>query len=98
MKKAKFGLGLLVGAVAGVVAGFLTAPKSGKETRDDLRRKKDEVVDKAGAKAEEVKGMARDAAEEAKSRADDLKSRATRAAESAKSAFNDDEDAKKPKK
>ena len=42
-KGKKFGLGILLGAVAGVVAGLLTAPKSGKETREDLKNKALEV-------------------------------------------------------
>ena len=39
MTKGKFVLGALIGAAAGVVAGMLTAPKSGKETRADLKSK-----------------------------------------------------------
>ena len=35
----KFGLGLAVGALVGAVAGILTAPKSGEETRKDLKLK-----------------------------------------------------------
>lgn len=33
----KLAIGALVGAAAGLVAGFLTAPKSGKETRQDIK-------------------------------------------------------------
>ena len=44
-------LAFLGGAVAGVVAGILLAPKSGKETRRDLRgyarRAEEEVLEKA---------------------------------------------------
>ena len=44
-------LAFLGGAVAGVVAGILLAPKSGEETRRDLkryaRRAEEEVLDKA---------------------------------------------------
>lgn len=50
--------GLLIGALAGVVAGLLTAPKSGRETRAELASKaKDascrlqEEVDKAREKS-----------------------------------------------
>ena len=32
------GIGLLIGALAGVVAALLLAPKTGKETRQDLKR------------------------------------------------------------
>ena len=43
MTKGKFALGAIIGAAAGVVAGMLTAPKSGKETRADLKLKADEM-------------------------------------------------------
>lgn len=39
MSKGKVALGAIIGAAAGVVAGILTAPKSGKETRADLKKK-----------------------------------------------------------
>lgn len=34
----KFALGTVIAAAAGYVAGILTAPKSGKETRDDIKQ------------------------------------------------------------
>lgn len=34
----RFALGAIVAAAAGYVAGILTAPKSGKETRSDIRQ------------------------------------------------------------
>ncbi len=37
-KKQKVALGALVGAAAGFVAGILLAPKSGKATREDLKK------------------------------------------------------------
>ena len=33
----RFALGTLIAAVAGYLAGILTAPKSGKETREDIK-------------------------------------------------------------
>ena len=42
-KNKKFGIGIIIGAIAGVLAGFLTAPKSGKETREDLKKKANRV-------------------------------------------------------
>jgi gas vesicle protein len=39
--------GLFIGGLIGVVLGILYAPKSGKETRDDIARKADELLDKA---------------------------------------------------
>ena len=50
----KFGLGLAVGALFGAVAGILTAPKSGEETRKDLKLKAKKVADVAAEKADEV--------------------------------------------
>jgi gas vesicle protein len=68
-KGRKLGLGILIGAVAGMVAGLLTAPKSGKETRQDIKNK-----------AKEVKGSAerrlKDAHKELTKMSDDLKVRA----------------------
>lgn len=45
------GVGLAVGALAGAIAGILLAPKSGKETREDIKRYLIEMKDKI---AEEI--------------------------------------------
>lgn len=42
-------LAVVLAAAGGFVAGILLAPKSGKETRQDIADKKDEYVDKAKA-------------------------------------------------
>ncbi len=47
----KLALGAVVGAVAGVVAGVLMAPKSGKETRGDIKKTADNLKKKAISKA-----------------------------------------------
>ena len=39
--------GLFIGGLIGVVLGILYAPKSGKETREDIARKADELLGKA---------------------------------------------------
>lgn len=56
--------GLLVGGLIGIALGILFAPKSGKETREDLTRKADELIVKAKEeyeKALEKSKMAYDA-------------------------------------
>src|SRR5689334_16286927 len=47
-KTKRFAIGALIIGAAGYVAGILTAPKSGKETRADIAR----VTDKGMAEAE----------------------------------------------
>ena len=47
-KSSKFGLGVIFGAIAGAVAALLSAPKSGKETREELKK----AADNFGADAE----------------------------------------------
>lgn len=44
----KLAVGAVVGAVAGVVAGVLMAPKSGKETRGDIKKRAEQLKKKAG--------------------------------------------------
>lgn len=51
MNKGKFVLGTVIGAAAGVVAGLLTAPKSGEETRADLKAKAAELKEEAERRA-----------------------------------------------
>lgn len=55
MKKQRFILGTIIGAAAGVVAGVLTAPKSGKETRADIKNKAMELKDEAADHADKAK-------------------------------------------
>jgi gas vesicle protein len=87
-KKGKFALGALFGAAAGVITGFLTAPKSGKETRADIKRKAGEVKDGATAKVGEVKSKAGAATANVRSEADKLKKRTANAVSGAREGFN----------
>lgn len=95
MSKGKFALGALFGAAAGFVAGILTAPKSGKETRADLKVKADEAKKKADkmvadakVKGEHMYGNVRSKADtavkDAKETMSDYADRVKRAAVSAK--------------
>lgn len=60
MKKGQFIIGALIAAAAGAVAGILTAPKSGKETRADLKSKANELKDEATDKAKQEVKIAKD--------------------------------------
>ncbi|MCL2280399.1 YtxH domain-containing protein [Candidatus Saccharibacteria bacterium] len=55
----KFFLGALIGGAVGAVAGLLTAPKSGKETRADIKKKADDTKKAAGKKIEQGKKAAK---------------------------------------
>jgi gas vesicle protein len=98
MSKGKFAIGALFGAAVGVVAGVLTAPKSGKETRDELKVKAEKAKAEVGKKAEYAASKANDISKEAKSKgqeivenvkteAVDLKQRSERAYDGAKKGF-----------
>lgn len=56
MKKGmNIALGAIAGAAIGVVAGVLTAPKSGRETREDIKQKTNDVADQLQGSAEDVR-------------------------------------------
>lgn len=97
--KGKFTLGAIVGIAAGVVTGILTAPKSGKETRGDIKQKAgklkkgaDEKASKAkreaAQKADQAKEAVTGAADDALDKAEDLKARTKQAIKGAKAGFN----------
>lgn len=64
MKKALFAI---AAAAAGFAAGILTAPKSGKETRADLKKKAGQVKQQAEKQAKRAKAAAKDSVESLKS-------------------------------
>ena len=80
MGKGKFALGAIIGGAVGAAVGFLTAPKSGEETRADLKAKaegvKKEALDRAENFTEEVNKRAHEAHERAEDAAGDLKEKA----------------------
>jgi len=99
MSKGKVAAGAFFGAIAGFVTGILLAPKSGRETREDLKevalKSKDTVVDEAGkAKdaavkvANDVKNRAEEVAGDVSDKAVELKGRTEQAIEGAKKGFS----------
>ena len=59
-------VGAALGVTVGAVAGVLLAPKSGKETREELAVATKDAVEKAKVKIEEVKEKTLEKVEEAK--------------------------------
>lgn len=71
-------LTILGAAAAGFAAGILTAPKSGRETRADIKQKAADIKDIAGEKAERAKAAAKDGFEAVKSGAQRMSDAASR--------------------
>jgi hypothetical protein len=57
-----FFIGMLIGAAAGIVAAMLTAPKAGREMRNELAVTARETAKDAAVRAHEVAGRAREVA------------------------------------
>lgn len=87
MSKGKFALGALFGAITGFVAGIITAPKSGAETRADIKAKADVIKSDITKKAGVVADEADEIVEVVKEKAIDLKDRTEDAFEGAKKGF-----------
>jgi len=64
----KVAVGALIAGVSGYLAGLLTAPQSGKETRDDLRDKADDIKDDASLELNIVADRLNDTVKEAQSK------------------------------
>jgi gas vesicle protein len=78
------GMNVLLAAAAGFAAGVLLAPKSGAETREDLKHKADEAKRMAGEKAEHVKGAVKDGVDSVRNHAKNAGDEMSGMAESAK--------------
>jgi gas vesicle protein len=66
---------LLIGLSAGFVLGILFAPKSGKETRKEIKDKSEELVKKSKDSLDEIAGKTKDYVDKSKSKLAELKSR-----------------------
>jgi len=95
MSKGKFALGAIVGAAAGLVAGVLTAPKAGKETRADIKAKAGELKADADNKLKDAKKSGEKTMNEGRHMAEDYADRTKRALNSAKREFVIDDTKKK---
>lgn len=78
------GANVVAVAAAGFIAGMLLAPKSGKETREDLKNKAREAKRAAGEKSEHMKHTMKDGMHIFHRGADEAKSELSGFAESAK--------------
>jgi gas vesicle protein len=87
MKKVSFLKGTIIGAVAGALAGVLLAPKSGKETQDDIKRKVkgtyediqrrlEQMSSEVAGRVDNLKEAAKDLKGEAREESQELISRA----------------------
>ena len=87
MRKFAAGMGILIGGIAlGVVTGIMIAPKSGKETREDVKKVAANaahgIKDAVHKGAETVKASFVDEANDVKDAAKDAQSRAENASDS----------------
>lgn len=53
-----FGLGLIAGVVGGIIAGVLYAPKSGEQSRSEVKEALSNVVEKSSPEVQEAKKQA----------------------------------------
>ncbi len=77
-KLQKFALGTTIAAAAGYVAGILTAPKSGRETRDDIKTATTKSLKEAERQLKQLHTDLDGLLGDAKERADDLSGRTRR--------------------
>jgi len=51
----EFGIGILAGVIGGVILGVLFAPKSGEETRKELKDTAEDLIQKSAPKIKQAK-------------------------------------------
>jgi gas vesicle protein len=72
----RIAIGATIAAAAGYVAGLLTAPKSGKETRDDIKNKAQQTYSEAEKQLKKLHTQLADVMGQAKDKADELTGKA----------------------
>lgn len=72
----KFAIGTIVAALAGYIAGILTAPKSGKETRQDIKSTAQKTVNEAERQLKKLHTQMNTLINEGKSKASTLSGKA----------------------
>lgn len=83
-EKAKtFLAGLLIGSALGASAALLKAPRSGEETREQLRAKASEAQSKAEEAATQLRGQVKETGEQVIERVEEARVRAQEMAEEA---------------
>ncbi len=70
--KSDFLFGIVIGSAIGATVALLYAPRSGEETRDDLRRRGDELKETANGKVKDAVQRAEALTEQIKERTTDL--------------------------
>lgn len=81
--------GMFIGGIVGAVVALLYAPKSGKETREDLGRRVEDLYDKAREEYDESLHKARHAYDSAITRLKDLEVDARKKAEEVEEIVDD---------
>jgi len=79
-----FLIGFLAGGTVGAIIALLTAPKSGKELRGDIKQKSEEYLDEAEKYLADAKNKAGDLINDAKSKSQDILNSAGRVFKDAK--------------
>lgn len=83
------GANVIAVAAAGFIAGMLLAPKSGKETRQDIMNKAHDAKKAAGEKSEHMKDVMKDVGSEVSEFADSTKRRFGRVVKEEKDMVNE---------
>ena len=79
-----FLIGFLAGGAIGAIVALLTAPKSGKELRGDIKQKSEEYFDEAERYLADAKNKASELINDAKSKSQDIVKAAGRVFKDAK--------------